>query len=342
MNKHISTTQFGGVWERPLKAPDVSANKSQDDIDTWWTLVDRVIAVGRAYGWTKAEVTRRCGMKEGTFSQWFSGKYDGRLDGHNATVAQWLDALEEGASLAATIPQAPAFMQLRASMEVIETLRWAQLCPDLVMITLGAGMTKTISCEHYAATNPHVFHVTISESTKTVHGMLTEIATQLDILEHNPARLARAIGNKIKRTGSGTLLIVDEGQHLTDEALNQLRQFVDVQRCGVAIVGNSEVYSRFSKTRQGHSYAQLKSRIGKRLERQMPYPEDVAAYIAAWNITDPQCVRFLTGIGMKGGALRQIEKTMRMATMVAVGEGASVELKHIQAAWKNRNVEEMA
>ncbi|MVA79901.1 AAA family ATPase [Agrobacterium vitis] len=347
MNKHVFTSPptgqlNGGSWERPLQAPEVSANKSEADIEKWWELVDRVIAVARQFRWTKAEVTRRSGMKDATFSQWFSGRYEGRLDNHNAIIEQWLDALQAAASVAAMIPQAPPFMQLRGSAEVLETLTWAQICPDLVMITLGAGMGKTAACEYFTNTRPHVYHATVSESTKTVHGMLTELAEQLGVQENNPARLARAIGGKLKRTGDGTLLIVDEGQHLNDEALNQLRHFVDVYRCGVAVVGNSEVYSRFTRGRQGPSYAQLKSRIGKRLQRVQPYPEDLQTYIAAWSVTDPACIKFLMGIGMKGGAFRQIEKTMRMARMVATGEGTEVSLKFIQAAWKNRDVEDMA
>lgn len=351
MNKSINTSQLtgqitgqfnAGAWERPLQAPEVSANKSAADIEKWWELVDRVIAIARQFSWSKAEVTRRAGMKDTTFHAWFSGRYEGRLDSHNATIEQWLDALEASATVAAMIPRSPVFMKLRGSQEVLETLTWAQICPDLVMITLGAGMGKTAACEYFTNTRPHVYHATVSESTKTVHGMLTELAEQLGVQENNPARLARAIGGKLKRTGDGTLLIVDEGQHLNDEALNQLRHFVDVYKCGVAVVGNSEVYSRFTRGKQGPSYAQLKSRIGKRLQRVQPYPEDLEAYIAAWNISEPSCVKFLMGIGMKGGAFRQIEKTMRMARMVATGEGTEVTLKFIQAAWKNRDVEDMA
>ncbi|TCU35421.1 AAA family ATPase [Rhizobium azibense] len=341
MNTHISTSQLK-AWERPTRAPEVGGNKTQADVDLWRNLVDRIMTAGKTYGWNKAEVARRIGMPDATFSQYFSGKYDGRLDTMNEKVSQWLDALEETVSLAATIPQSPQYMSLRGSQEVIETLTWAQLCPDLVMITLGAGLGKTETCRQFCRTRPHAYHATVSENTKTVHGMLVELADELDVKEHNPARLARAIGNKIKRTGSGTLLIVDEGQHLNDEALNQLRHFVDVYQCGVAVVGNSEVYSRFTKHRSDRSYAQVKSRIGKRLHRAAPYEEDLATYIAAWGVIEPACVKFLTGIGMKGGAFRQIDKTMRMATMVAIGEGSTVELKHIQSAWKMRDVEDMA
>lgn len=347
MNTHINTTRLNGAtWDRPTRAPEVSDNKTEADISLWWTLIDRVIEVGTTYGWTKAEVTRRSGMKEGTFSQWFSGTYNGRLDNHNATIKQWLDALEESAGIAAAIPSSLPFMKLKASQEVQETLIWAQRCPDLVMITLGPGMTKTATCEHFANTRPNVFMATVTESTKTVHGMLTELSAQLDVLEHNPARLARAIGNKIRRkTEEGALLIVDEAQHLNDEAVNQLRHFVDVYKCGVAIVGNAEVYGRFRKDREkanGPSYAQLKSRIGKRLQRTKPYAEDLNTFIAAWNVTDPDAVKLLVGIGMKGGAFRQIDKTMKLATMYAMGKGEPVGYAHVQAAWRNRDVEDFA
>jgi DNA transposition AAA+ family ATPase len=341
MNMHNSTSQ-PKTWERPSRAPEAGGNKSQADVDLWRELIERIIVVGNTYGWTKAEVARRIGMPDGTFSQYYSAKYEGRLDGLNEKVAQWLDALQEMAGIAATIPQSPAYMPLRGSLEIIETLTWAQINPDLVMITLGAGMGKTATCRQFTRTRPHVYHATITESTKTVHGMLVELAEQLEVREHNPARLARAIGNRVRRTGGGSLLIVDEGQHLDDAALNQLRYFVDVYECGVAVVGNSEVYSRFTKHRTDRSYAQLKSRIGKRLHRTQPYEEDLAACIAAWNVTDAGCVKFLTGVGMKGGAFRQIDKTMRMATMAAIGEGSNVELRHIQSAWKMRDVEDMA
>lgn len=343
MNKHVNTSQITGAWERPSTAPALLDNRTPEDIALWWTLIDRVNEIARVNRWTKAEVARRIGMPDGTFSQWFSGKYTGRLDNTNNQVATWLQALEDNAGVAETIPQSPAFMRLRLSQEIVETLVWAQLCPDLVMITTGAGMGKTEACKHFEKTNPHVYRATVSENTKTVHGMLVELADELEVHEHNPARLARAIGNKIKRTGEGTLLIVDEGQHLNDEAVNQLRHFVDVYKCGVAIVGNEEVYNRFTKGRHnGRTYAQLKSRIGKRLQRPAPYMEDLEAIIAAWNITDEKAVRLLKGIGLKGGAFRQIDKTMKLAGMIAIGRNEEVQTKHIEAAWKNRNVEDIA
>lgn len=345
MNANIGTSQLRTgstlVWERPTTSPDALANRSITDIEEWERLVDRVIEVATNRQMTKVEVARRIGMPEGTFSQWFSGKYAGRLENQNRVVAKWLEAVDDAEELSGSIPKSPSFLTTRTSIEIMETLTWAQATCDMVMITLNAGMGKTETCRHYCNTRANAYLSTMSPHTKTVHGMLVELASELDVQVHNPAKLTRAIGKRLERAGGGTLLIIDEAQNLVDDAINQLRHFVDNNRCGVALVGNSEIYGRFAKRTDGPSYAQLKSRLGKRLKRDKPRAEDLQAFIQAWGITDQDSVNLLTGIGLKGGALRQIDKTMKLAFMVASGRGEPVSIEHIRAAWKNRDVEEM-
>lgn len=350
MNEIVGTTQIKGtpVWERPLSGPDTMlSNRTEVDVQAWWVLIDQVIAVATTQGLSKAEVSRRIGMAEGTFSQWYSAKYTGRLDNTNRQVQQWLDAVEETAGLLAGIPTSPKFLNTNVARDVIATLHWAQIAADMVIITLEAGMGKTEASEHFANTRPHVFMVTMSPHSKTVHGMLMELAAALDVMVHNPAKLTRAIGKRLEaRGGASALLIVDEAQNLTDDAVNQLRHFVDVYKCGVALVGNTEIYGRFKGGKDGRpdgpSYAQIKRRIGKRLLRKKPDVADMTTFIHAWGVTEPEAVKFLVGVGLKGGALGQIDKTMKLASMAAAGAGEVLALKHLQAAWQNRDVEWMA
>lgn len=337
MNTKTNTTG----WDLPNATADFIAKHSTADVQKWQTLRVEVAQLAKLNEFTKAEVGRRAGVADSTFSQWVSGKYPGTLSAVNAEVENWLRAASQARSAVDRIPRSPAFLNLKASTAIIDTLEWAHYCPDLVMITCGAGVGKTETCRHYELTRPHVYHATVSENTKTVHGMLVELAQELGVNEHNPARLARAIGNKLRRMGDGTLLIVDEGQHLNDQALNQLRHFVDIYKCGVAIVGNKEVYGRFEADRSGPSYDQLKSRIGKRLLIDHPYTEDLIRYIQAWGTFSDDVVEYLVGIGTKGGALRQIEKTVKLAMML-LDEDDTLTVKHIVSAWKNRNVESIA
>ncbi|MBP1844786.1 DNA transposition AAA+ family ATPase [Rhizobium petrolearium] len=340
MNKHVDTRPYSG-WERPEPDEAFVRKHNPDDLDEWRQLREQTAEIAIANAWTKAEVTRRSSMKDGTFSQWFSGSYPGVLANVNRQVRVWIDAVLEAAAMPA-LPSSPSFVRTRIAVEIGQTLQWAQMTADLVIITVAAGNGKTIACRHYKATHPHVYHATISPHTRTVHGMLVELAAELDVFEANPARLTRAIGNKLARSGGGTLLVVDEAQNLVDDAINQLRHFSDIYQCGIALVGNEEVYSRFVAQVKGRSYAQLKRRVGKHLKRQKPYAEDIAAFIAAWGVTEADSVRLLTGIGMKGGALGQIDKTMKLASMIAIGEEREVTVKDIEAAWKNRDVEDIA
>lgn len=337
MNIRTNTTS----WDLPNATADFLAKHTGVDLDKWQMLRIEVAQLAKASDFTKSEVARRSGVADSTFSQWLSGKYPGSLATINADVENWLRAASEARTAVNRIPHSPAFLNLKASDEIISTLEWAHYCPDLVMITCGAGVGKTATCRHYERTRPHVYQATVSENTKTVHGMLVELALELGVNEHNPARLARAIGTKLRRMGDGTLLIVDEGQHLNDQALNQLRHFVDIYKCGVAIVGNKEVYDRFQTDRSGPSYDQLKSRIGKRLLIDHPYTEDLVRYIHAWGNFSDDVVEYLVGIGLKGGALRQIEKTVKLALML-LGDDSTLTVKHIATAWKNRNVESIA
>ncbi|MEN5278725.1 AAA family ATPase [Brucella sp. TWI432] len=343
--KDVSTTignRTANAWDRPITGPELTANRTQKDIDAWWALIDRLLPVVTANRWSKIETARRINMPESTFSGWFSGRYNGRLDAQNKLVQQWLDALEDAAELS-DFATSPAFFKTRTAAEIEEALKWAQCGPELVMITQPAGVGKTMTCRHYRATRPHVYMVTMSPHTRTVHGMMIDLAAELEVMQHNPAKLTRAIGSRLARAGAPTLLIVDEAQNLQDEAIDQLRHFVDVYGCGVALIGNDEIHSRFIRRTDnlsgGPSHSQLKSRIGKRLSYVKPHKEDLLAFIEAWGVTDTKAIEFLLGIGMKGGALRQIDKTMKLASMVAQGNGTDVTYEYIKAAWTNRDVE---
>ena len=329
------------AWDLPFATSDFVAKHSAEEVSRWTTLRLEVASIAKANAYTKSEIARRVDIPDATFSQWLSGKYLGTLGNVSQPIENWLRAVDESRATIAAIPSSPTFVNLKASQEIIKTLEWAKACPDLVMITCAAGIGKTAACRFFSSTRPHVYSATVSENTKTVHGMLVELASELDVNEHNPARLARAIGNRIRRLGEGTLLIVDEGQHLNDQALNQLRHFVDIYGCGVAIVGNKEVYDRFQNGGPGPSYDQLKSRIGKRLLIDHPYTEDLVRYINAWGEFSDDIVEYLVGIGSKGGALRQIEKTIKLAKMVQK-DGEELTVKHLDAAWRNRNVEGIA
>ncbi|WP_339745647.1 AAA family ATPase [uncultured Maricaulis sp.] len=302
-------------------------------------LVKRVDAIAEARGWSKAEISRRSGVAQGTLSQWMSGKYAGNYDAVSSKIRNWLDQADAVEELAASVPVSPDFLELNFAQSVLSTLSIAQVMPAMVMITADAGMGKTVAARRYAATRPNSYLVTMSPHTRSIHNMLTEIAAGLSVEERSAGKLVRAIGKRIERVGDGTLLIVDEAQNLSDDAINQLRHFVDNFGCGVALVGNRETYARFTSWGQGDRYGQLRRRVFRRIRRDKPSKEDLLTFLTAWGVSDPKQVEFLTGVGLKPGALGQIDMTIKLARLTAEGRQREVTLADLKSAWANRDVE---
>ncbi|MCF1449961.1 AAA family ATPase [Agrobacterium vitis] len=332
-----------GGWDFPTPSAEFLAKHPEGDLKSWRGLVAGVIEAANANNWSKAEVARRAGIADGTFSQWASGKYPGVLSNVNTQVSKWLDALEESASIAGAMPTSPDFVKTTTGVDVYNVLLYAQITAGFTIITLPSGFGKTTAAKHFCRTRPHAWMATISPHTKTVHGLLVELATELDVQEHNSARLVRAIGRKLNRVGEGSLLIIDEAQNLLPEAVNQLRHFVDVYKCGVCLIGNEETAIAFVQDRGTvSSRAQVATRIDRRLAGAKHSPADAENLIAAWGISDPDSIKFLMGIASKPGALRNIDRTIKAGQMLALGEGDELRMAHLNAAWKNRNIGDIA
>lgn len=315
--------------------------RSAEDLRRRDELVLQVNEVMADRGWSKAEAARRSGVGHGTFSQWHSGTYKGRYDTVNATISTWLGNLDQVDEVAASVPNGPGYLPLEFSVSVERAISVAQIMGTMVMVTAEAGVGKTTAGREYVRTHANSHMVTISPHTRTIHNMLAEIAATIGVEERNASRLVRAIARRLQRTGDGTVLVIDEAQNLSDDAINQLRHFVDdpACRCGIALLGNSATYARFAQWGKGEKYGQLTRRIFKRIRADRPTEDDLASFIDGWGITEPSQVAFLMGVGMKPGALGQVDMTVKLARMAAQGAGRELTLNDLRGAWSNRDVE---
>jgi DNA transposition AAA+ family ATPase len=215
--------------------------------------------------------------------------------------------------------------------------------PEIAVVVLAAGMGKTFSINHYAAARPNVFKVTMRPSTATVFKIMGELAELFNLseIERVATRIDRAVGTRLKRNGRHTLLVVDEAQHLKDDAVNQLRYFFDEYGVGIALVGNEELYGRFGDAPKP-AYAQLQSRFGLKVRRAAPLAGDIEAVLDAWAIEDPDIRKLGMAIGRKPGTLRQLTKTLQLAGMIAAGENRNMGVADVRIAAANRGLEAMS
>lgn len=316
-----------------------SATRSTADEAERAGLAAKVEAIMGARAWSKAEVARRAGLAEGTFSQWLAGKYPGRLDNINGRVADWLAALGEQDRLNDRIAASPGYVETKFSREVNDMLTAAQMMPTMVLVAAEAGIGKTFTARRYAASRANAWLATATPYTRSPYGMLQTVARAVGLARWSAGDIVPAIGERLARTGAATLIIIDEAQHLADEAINQVRHFTDHYGAGVALLGNTESYTRFAAWGDGPRYGQLRRRIFKRLRVERPDADDVAMFLSAWGVGDDKVRAFLTGVAMKPGALGQVDMTLKLARLLAAGQGREMTLADVRTAWANRDVD---
>ncbi|MGG9999722.1 AAA family ATPase [Pseudovibrio ascidiaceicola] len=292
-------------------------------------------------GLSKAAFAREVDIAAATFSEWFSGKYRGDYTKTTEAVARFVDNQNSFEQTELQVPEDLDYVETPASQKVMSALQFAQSMPEMVVITLGAGMGKTKTAKRYQENHAHTYLVTMRPTTSTPSAMLQEIALKMGVYERSLAIREQVIGERVQRNGRKPLLIIDEAQNLNDNAVNQLRYFLDNHGCGIALIGNEELYTRFGGAQPKAAYAQINRRIGMRVRQMRPTKQDVAVIVDAWDIEDEDARKMLQAIGRKPGALSQVSKTVRLAHMLAYGSGGKVDAATIRAAWSNRGGEEL-
>lgn len=280
-----------------------------------------------------ADISRLSGVSYSTLSAWLAGKYAGDNSRVARQIETWLGSLEAQARIQANASalRLPEFVATPSASSFIAALTHAQYVPDLVVVSGGAGVGKTTACKEYAAHNPNVWLLTAEPALGTTHGMLDYLCDRLLIHETMPNRRSRAIVSRV--SNSGGLLVVDEANHLSSAALDQLRTIHDKAGVGLALVGNEEVYARLDGGGRRSQFAQLFSRVGMRVSRPRPQVQDILAMLDAIGIEGDSERRLLRAIAAKPGALRGMAKTLRIAHMLAASDGVPVTRAHLMAAW---------
>ncbi|MPZ57586.1 MAG: AAA family ATPase [Rhizobiales bacterium] len=325
-------------WAPPRSVPERATDEEREQ---WREVTARVRAIAEREEWSKSEVARLAGVPMGTFSPWYDGTYGGLVGRQTRLVARWLDSLDEGARFSAALPE-PGFVKTPTAAEIFDRLVIAQELPTIAVIVVGPGIGKTFTAEHYAKTHPHVTMVTMRPTTGELRPMLKALAGALDVRGRDYVTTDAAIGAKLMRNGRKTLLIVDEAQHCSDEAVNQLRYFKDQFGCGIALLGNDDLYGRFPATSARAMDAQIRRRIFIWLRRLTPLAGDIDAYVKAWRLEDKDVANLARAIGRRPGALGGIAETLKLAHIMAAADEKPLSADYVHQAWENRGDDALA
>jgi len=283
---------------------------------------------------TQAQICRESGVSSGILSPWLQEKYRGDSRAVESRLRTWLDARARKQQVASALPIAPPWLETPSAQRIGAVLAYAQMAGDIGCIYGGAGMGKTVTLRAYAEQNPNVWVVEMHAATAAVASALEEIAEAVGLrgLPSRAVRLHREIVKKLR--GSEGLLIIDEAQHLRTNAIEAIRALHDATGVGLVLCGNEQVYARLTGGSREATFAQLFSRLGKRLHLAKINKADVITLAEHYRVTGKAEQALLLDIASKPGALRGVVKVLRLAGMFAAGSGSTkVGCEHIRAAW---------
>lgn len=297
------------------------------------TLQERVRAVMDAEGLSLTGLSQLTGVGKTRLSQWLKDKYPGDNGAIETDIRRWLESREAAAELEGQLPAAPEWVETASARAVIGALSFAQMAEAVSVVYGGAGVGKTTTIRRYRKQAPNVWVVTATPACASTGALLKRIAQALGMRTTGTVdALEASIIERMRETRG--LLVIDEAQHLTHRALDAVRSIHDAAGIGLALVGNEIVYSQLTGGSRSVGFAQLFSRVAKRVRLAKAKDADVLALLDAWGIQAKDARQFCLAIGRRPGALRGLSQTLRLASMFATSAGQRLPgVEQIRDAW---------
>ena len=218
--------------------------------------------------------------------------------------------------------------------EVIMAVSFAEAAGDISLIYGEAGLGKTVSLKEYAHLHPEAIYIELKDCDKSVKGVCEKI---LDAVGKPQSGTDRKLVNAISDylLSNPRLIIIDEAQHLSVRALENLRAINDVTESGIVLCGNPTVYDRMHGRGQAH-FAQLYSRIGIRRHIIEPTLDDITLIFEKYGL-EKESILFLHKLALQRGGIRNCVKVLNIALQLIDIQKEPLTIDHLNSAYQLRN-----
>jgi len=275
----------------------------------------------------------RMGIAAGTLSNFGIAKYDGNNAKIATDIVRYFEAEANQAKLRQKMKmEVPDFQLTRAARETLHLMQWARR-GNMVAVASSPGFGKTSTLRQFQADTPQVWVATMAPSTAGVPTMLTTILAAMGDPDARgtPQTLSRRIREKVRATGG--VIALDDAQHVSVKALDELRGIHDVTGVGIVLLGNAGLLQALEGGSRSIDHAQIFSRLSLRIVRNLAYAEDGILLGRAWGIEDEKMLHWLGKLTLKPGGLRGVTFTIQLAMMLASLEEQGLTIDHLRDAW---------
>jgi len=219
--------------------------------------ITRLLEFMEKSGKTQIQIARETGFSGAVISQFISGTYEGDNDKIADSLEKYLViATERLESSDNTI----FYPELRNTKTSLFAVKYAHKNCDVVLLSGDAGAGKTTALRYYTQNNTGVIFITASTCTSSTSAILKEIASAIG---------KKATGNKsqIEKTlisvlsNSNRLIIIDEADQLTFNAIQAVRNLNDKAHVGILLSGNNRIYNQMVMGARCTEFDQVRTRI---------------------------------------------------------------------------------
>lgn len=127
--------------------------------------------------------------------------------------------------------------------------------------------------------------------------------------------------------GTNRLIIIDEADHLTLQALQAVRNLNDRAKVGIVLSGNDKIYRQMLTGQKGQEFDQIRTRISVRKRVVNDYtPEEM---LNIFPLLDERSLAFLLDVAMNE-SLRTAKKLYEIALEYAGAVNESLNVKHLK------------
>lgn len=278
---------------------------------------------------TIAQLAREVGLSAATVSRWVDGKYDGNNERVAGSISTWFQTYQQAESAPPAIPD---YVPTPTAEKILSALLWAQTASTVVLVYGNPGVGKTRALRQYARNGNNVWCITASKTRSNELETLYELALAMGIADapYRRGALSRLLRQRLPDTRG--LIVVDEADWLSLDAIEELRIIQEECGVGLALVGNHKVYDRLTGGQRSVDFARLFSRVSKREVINTVHRGDVYAICEAWGVDGSDERRLLCSIAKRPGALRSLSHILPLACIYARGKGERIGIAHIQSA----------
>ena len=275
-------------------------------------------------GKSQRQISRETGLSTSVISQFLNDSYTVNNEEVAKTIRQYLAVSKKRLN---TVSATQFYPELRNTEDVLFTCFYAHQHNEIALVTGDAGAGKTTALHHYTDTSTGIIFVTANACTTSATAVLGLICKELG--QRIPGRKAMLMEILVEQLkGSNRLIIIDEADHLSLDALQAVRNINDLAGVGIVLSGNDKIYRQMLAGRRSYEFDQLRTRIVVRKKVINDYTiEEMKAIFPSLN---QDCIGYLLKLA-NSESLRTAKKLYEVTMDFAAAQGASLSVKHLRS-----------